>query len=80
MSSEEVTQLATLIAEKIVMIKSIEEKCSLVRSKLEALSQEKKSLEEELNKSNDMIKSLKHEVTNDLLMSEPKIKLVRNGE
>jgi len=80
MSTEEISRLANLIAQKIVSIKSMEDKCSQLRSRLEALAQEKRSLEEELNRSNDMIKTLKHEVTNDLLMPEPKIKLVGNGE
>lgn len=66
MSVTETSKIAERIAKQIESIKALSEKRVLLRTKLNSLNDEVRVLLEELNRIEDMVKSIKHEITNDL--------------
>lgn len=66
MSAEETSKIAERIAKQIESIKSLSEKRVSIRVKLNSLNEEVRLLLDELNRVEDMVKSIKHEITTDL--------------
>lgn len=69
MSAEETSKIAERIAKQIESIKSLSEKRVAIRVKLNSLNEEVRLLLDELNRVEDMVKSIKHEITTDLTES-----------
>lgn len=69
MSAEETSKIAERIAKQIESIKSLSEKRVAIRTKLNSLNAEVRLLLDELNRVEDMVKSIKHEITTDLTES-----------
>lgn len=66
MSAEETTILAEKIAKQIQTMKSLSERKLSLKSKLNGLNEEVRVLLEELNRIEEIVKSIKHEIANDL--------------
>lgn len=77
MNAEETTTLAVSIAEKIEKIKELSKKKSSIKNRLEEVNAESTRLFEEINKIDEMIRSMKHEITDGL--SDVNLKLAIVG-
>lgn len=78
MSTQNVSNLATLIAEKLLRIKELTTKQVFVRNKLEEANKESNALATEINRIEQEVKSLKFEISERL--SDNNLRAVLNGE
>lgn len=78
MSVENISNLAELIAAKLLKIKELSTKKVFVKNKLDEVNRESNTLATEINKIEQEITSIKFEISNRL--SDSNLKVVIDGE